>query len=460
MKRLLRGYKLLLILLIPAIIAGSGCNKKSDDNITITPVVITDPVISNLTSTTATSGAYLTNFISNTITEYGVCWSATNTTPTTSDSKAAYTVANTVQFEAQITGLVANTTYHLRGYCINNQGAVTYGDVVNFKTPTATSQTYATVTTYAGSTTAGFANGSLLSAQFSSPQAVATDAQGNLYIADSFNNAIRKISGGVVTTLAGSGTAGYTNAAGTNAQFYSPQGITVDTQGNVYVSDFGNNAIRKITPAGVVTTLAGGNGAGYADGSGSAVKFHNPTGLAVDAQGNVYVADKGNNVIRKITPAGVTTTFTGITKPGYVNATSTLAQFNNPTGVVLDKQGNLYVADLGNSAIRKVAADGSVTSVVGNPTATPELLNQPQSIAINANGDLFVTDQTGRIMEISGNILYAIAGDASTADYSNGDGAAANFNSPQGLAVDAQGNIYVADYNNNMIRKLVVTTTP
>lgn len=440
--------------------AGSGCNKKSDDNITITPIVITDPVISNLTSTTATSGAYLTNFISGTITEYGVCWSSTSTTPTTGDSKASYTVANTIQFEASVTGLVANTTYHLRGYCINNQGAITYGNVVDFKTPTATSITYATVTTFAGNTTSGFVNGPLTSAQFSSPQAVATDAQGNLYIADSFNNAIRKISGGLVTTLAGSGTAGYTDATGTAAQFYSPQGLTVDTQGNVYVSDFGNNAIRKITPDGVVTTLAGGNGAGYADGSGSAVKFHNPTGLAVDAQGNVYVADKGNNVIRKITPAGITTTFTGITTPGYVNATSTLSRFNNPTGVVLDGAGNLYVADLGNSAIRKVAADGSVTSVVGNPTATPELLNQPQSIAIDKNGHLFITDQSGRIMEISGNILYSIAGNTNSADYNNGDGAGADFNSPQGLATDAQGNIYVADYNNNVIRKLVVTTTP
>jgi sugar lactone lactonase YvrE len=460
MKRLLHGYKLLSILLIPAIIAGSGCNKKSDDDVTIIPVVITDPVISNLTPTSATSGAYLTNFIANTITSYGVCWSPTNTTPTTNDSKVSYTVANAIQFEAQVTGLAPNTSYHLRGYCINNQGAITYGNVVDFKTLTATSSTYATVITYAGQATPGFVNGPLQSAQFSNPQAIAIDAQGNLYVADSFNNAIRKISGGVVTTLAGSGTPGYTDATGTDAQFYSPQGLTVDADGNVYVSDFGNNAIRKITPAGVVTTLAGGNGVGYADGSGSAVKFHNPMGLAVDAQGNIFVADKGNNVIRKITAAGVTTTFTGITKPGYVNATSTLSQFNNPTGVVLDKQGNLYVADLGNSAIRKVAADGSVTSVVGNPTATPELLNQPQSIAIDAKGNLFISDQTGRIMEIAGNVLYSIAGNTGTADYNDGVGTGAYFNSPQGLATDAQGSIYVADYNNNTIRKLVVITTP
>jgi len=459
MKRLLRSYRLLLILLIPAVIAGSGCNKKTEDPVII-PIVITDPVISDLTTATATSGGYLTNFVTNTIKEYGVCWSSGNATPTTSDSKASYTVANTVQFKAAVTGLTANTTYHLRAYCINIQDAVTYGDVVDFKTPTATSSTYAAVTTYAGNHTAGLVNGPLTTAQFSNPQAIAIDAQDNLYIADAFNNVIRKISGGVVSTFAGSGIAGYTNATGADAQFYSPQGIAVDAQGNVYVADFGNNAIRKITPAGVVTTLAGGNGVGYADGSGASVKFYNPSGLAVDAQGNVFVADKGNNLIRKITAVGVTSTFSGVTTPGYINAINTLAEFNNPTGVAIDGSGNLYVADLGNSAIRKITSDGTVSSVVGNPTATPELLNQPQSIAVDKNGNLFISDQTGRILEITGHVLYSIAGSANNANYSNGNGAGADFNSPQGLAADSQGNIYVADYNNNVIRKLVVTTTP
>lgn len=460
MKIRLRNSRILLMLLVPAIMAGTGCSKKGDDTITITPIVVTDPVISNLTATNATTGAYLTNFVANTLKEYGVCWSADNDAPTTSDTKITFTQVNITQFRADLTDLVANTTYHLRAYCIDNFDKPIYGNTVEFKTPTATASTYAQSITYAGTSAAGLVNGPLASARFNNPQAIATDAQGNLYIADAFNNVIRKISGGLVSTLAGNGTPGYQNATGTNAQFYSPQGLTVDGQGNVYVADFGNNAIRKITPDGVVTTLAGGNGAGYANGNGSAAKFYNPSGLAVDAQGNIYVADKGNNVIRKVTAAGVTTTFAGVTTPGYVNAISTIAEFNNPTGVVLDGSGNLYVTDLGNSAVRKIAPNGDVSSVVGNPTATPDLLNQPQSIAIDKSGNLFISDQTGRILEISNNILYSIAGLASVADYSDGSGSAALFNSPQGLATDAQGNIYVADYNNNIIRKLTVYTNP
>lgn len=459
MKILLRKSSILLMLLVPAIMTAPGC-KKSSDTVVITPIVVTDPVVSNLSTTNATSGAYLTNFVANTIKEYGICWSASSDAPTTSDSKATFTDANVTQFRAELTDLVANTTYHLRAYCIDNFNKPIYGNTVEFKTPTTTASTFATATTYAGTTTAGLFNGPLASAKFNGPQAIAADAQGNFYVADAFNSVIRKISGGLVSTLAGSGTPGYKNGTGADAQFYSPQGVAVDAQGNVYVSDFGNNAIRKITPDGVVTTLAGGNGAGYANGSGSVVKFYNPSGLAVDAQGNIYVADKGNNMIRKITAEGVTTTFAGITTPGYVNAVSTIAEFNNPSGVVFDASGNLYVADLGNSAVRKIAPNGDVSAVVGNPTATSDLLNQPQSITIDKNGNLFVSDQTGRVLEISNNILYSLAGIASVADYGDGSGTGALFNSPQGLAADAQGNIYVADYNNNVIRKLTVTNIP
>lgn len=451
------------MLVVPAILTIAGCtDKPSDDGSDFAPIVITNAVIGNLTPTSATSGAYLTNFIENTITQYGVCWSSASNEPTINDAKASFSVANTINFEAQVTGLTASTTYHLRGYCIDNLGKAVYGNTIAFTTPSITAATYADVTTFAGTGAPGFTDGASNIAQFSNPQAIAADAQGNFYVADSFNNLIRKIAtNGTVSTIAGSTDPGYVNDVKANARFYSPQGIAVDAQGNVYVSDFGNNAIRKITPDGAVSTLAGGNGPGYADGQGLVAKFHNPSGLAVDAQGNIYVADKGNNIIRKITAAGVTSTIAGNTVPGYINAVGTLAQFNSPSGVTLDSKGNIYVADLSNSSIRKITSDGTVSTLAGNPTTTTDLLNLPQSITVDKNDNLFITDESGRILEIStANILYSIAGTVNVAGYTDGSGTDAAFNSPQGITTDAQGNVYVADYNNNVIRKLVVQTTP
>lgn len=460
----LQKLSIFLVLLVPAVFTVTSCNKSDADNsIPFTTVVVTNTVISNLTTTTARSGGFISDFVANTITQYGVCWSATNKTPTTSDTKTTLTTANVLHFISDITGLTANTPYYLRAYALNTSGVTTYGDVVQFTTPTATFSIAATANTYAGSTTAGYVDLALTTSRFNSPQGIAIDAQGNLYIADSFNNAIRKITSlGVVSTLAGNANAGYKDAAGAAAQFYSPQGVAVDAQGNVYVSDVGNNAIRKITPAGVVTTLAGGSGAGYADGTGTAAKFSNPAGLAVDAQGSVYVADRSNNVIRKITAAGVVTTLSGQKVAGYTDGANIYAQFNNPTGLAIDSQGILYVADISNNAIRKVAvADGTATTLVGNPLYNPEALNLPVAVNADSKGDIFIVDESGRVMEITAaKVLYSIAGNINVAGYANGSGTNAAFNNPQGITTDAAGNIYVTDYNNNVIRKLTVTTTP
>jgi len=230
---------------------------------------------------------------------------------------------------------------------------------IRFLTPT-----YNYIGTLAGSGTAGYVNGLWRTASFNSPTGVAADGSGNIYVADYGNNVIRKIvyTGGVfgwvqtatVTTLAGSTTAGSSDGTGTSASFNKPYGVAVDAAGNVYVGDRGNHLIRKITPAGVVTTLAGSGTAGFTDGTGTAASFNNPCHLTVDANGNIYVADFGNNAIREITPAGVVTTVAGTGTIGSTNGAASSATFYNPTGIAVDASGNLYVADGSNQLIRKI----------------------------------------------------------------------------------------------------------
>jgi DNA-binding beta-propeller fold protein YncE len=212
-----------------------------------------------------------------------------------------------------------------------------------------------TVSTFAGSGTAGYLDGTGTAAQFNQPYGLAFDSTGNLYVADLQNHRIRRITpSGVVTTFAGSGVNGNVNGTGTAAQFNYPAGIAVDSAGNVYVADNGNRRIRKISPGGVVTTLAGSGAAGFADGTGVAALFNGPTGIAVDSAANVYVADRGNHRIRKITPGGVVTTIAGTGVLGFADGLGSTAQFYNPSDMGIDSTGNIYVADQSNHRIRKI----------------------------------------------------------------------------------------------------------
>jgi len=300
-------------------------------------------------------------------------------------------------------------------------------------------------------------------ASFNAPTGVAVDPSGNVYVADYGNNEIRKITTtGVVSTIAGNGTQGSINGAGNVATFNGPTSLVVDPSGNIYVADDNNNQIRKITATGLVSTLAGSDSTGAVDGLGAAAYFFGPSGVACDAQGNVYVADAGNNLIRTITPAGNVTTIAGNINAGYNNgAAITAASFNNPVSLTLDASGNIYVADLLNNVIRKIS-NGQVTTFAGSDSAasingqgTAAAFYFPNSIASDASGNLYVTEYVTNLVrkiDPSGNVT-TLAG-SGAAGQADSTGTSASFNGPSGVAVDASGNVYVADTYNNVIRKI------
>jgi prepilin-type N-terminal cleavage/methylation domain-containing protein len=317
------------------------------------------------------------------------------------------------------------------------------------------------VSTLAGSTS-GFADGTGAAAQFRLPYGVAVDTSGTAYVADYNNHRIRKISpAGVVSTLAGSGTAGFSDGTGTAAQFNRPYGVAVDSSGTVYVADNGNQSIRKITPAGVVSTLAGSGTAGFSDGTGTAAQFDTPLGVAVDASGTVYVADGNNRRIRKISPAGVVSTLAGSGTLGFSDGTGTAAQFYIPYGVAVDASGTVYVADTFNYRIRKISPAGVVSTLAGSGTSgssdgtgAAAQFYYPGSVAVDNSGTVYVADiGNNRIRKISpAGVVSTLAG--STPGVADGTGTAAQFYAPTGVAVDSSGSVYVADTNNNRIRKI------
>jgi sugar lactone lactonase YvrE len=449
---------LLPVLLLLLNLLNAGCNKSSNTNSTTVATVGTYTIVSKVTTATATAYVIITDLGNNVATEQGVCYSATNTNPSINDSKVTHSL-DTAVFAVNITGLTANTTYYAKGYCTTAAGTG-YGSVIKFKTPTTTFALTTTLSTFSGNGTMGFINGTAANTQYFSPQGVCLDAAGNLYVADSYNNVIRKInSAGISTTFAGTGTLGYIDGPAASAAFYAPSGIVTDAAGNVYVADSGNSLIRKITPAGVVSTLAGKGNPGFGDGTGAAAVFNTPTGLAIDALGNVFVADKGNNCIRKITSAGVVTTIAGNTVKGQVDANGTSAYFNGPTGVTIDATGNLYVADQGNFAVRKVTPAGDVSTLLGTRSLN-SIFGTLYGIVADASGNLFITDAAGRLLEITNGVLYTLAGTSGVTAFVNGTNLNAYFNMPQGLTTSSAGVIYIADLYNNAIRKVTVSAVP
>ena len=331
------------------------------------------------------------------------------------------------------------------------------------------------VTTLAGSPYArGSADGTGSAAQFAYPQGVAVDAAGNIFVVDNQNSTIRKVTpAGVVTTFAGTaGIQGSADGTGPAATFLLPLGIAIDATGNLYVSDSGNNTIRKITPAGVVTTLAGKAGpAAYADGTGSSARFSAPWGVAVDSAGNVYVGDTNNQLIRMITPSGVVTTLAGT--PGTVESADGSGPgsgFNFPAGVAVDSKGDVYVADQSNQAIRKVSPQGQISTLAGTATVfgsadgtgASARFRYPSAVAVDGSGNVYVADSgnyTVRLVSPNG-VVTTLAGAVGSYGIADGSGSAARFSNLQGITVDASGNVYVADSGNDTIRKGVASGAP
>jgi sugar lactone lactonase YvrE len=327
----------------------------------------------------------------------------------------------------------------------------------------------------------GYIDGSAAQARFAKPMGMARDAQGNIYVADTYNHTVRKIStSGLVTTLAGSpGQRGSADGTGSAARFYSPKGIAVDGSGNVYVADYENCLIRKITPGGVVTTLTGAVDAdgkaiyGATDGTLAQARFANPFGLALDSKGNLFVSDNGNGTIRKITPGGVVSTVAGTALTfGAVDGTGAGAQFSSIYFMTVDGQDNLYVADGGNSAIRMVSPAGVVTTFAGtlgqsgyvnDPDKLKAMFNEPYGVAFDGTGAIFVSDTynqrirkilpTGEVTDFAGSDAGFLGG------FANGAGKNSKFSYPSGIVADATGNLYVADQWNNTIRMVAPTGT-
>jgi sugar lactone lactonase YvrE len=323
--------------------------------------------------------------------------------------------------------------------------------------PTPPGTPRVTLTVYAGDGQSGWVNGPAATARFNGPFGLAVDTRGFLYVADTGNHRIRKIStSGLVNDLAGSGIGGYADGPSDVAQFSSPNAVTVGPDGSVYVGDTGNLRIRAIAPDGSVSTLAGSGQPGYVDGVGTAARFTATGTIISGPDGSLYVPDAANNVIRKITPGGVVSTFAGNGKRGHVDGPHGTAQLNAPTrGGGVDAAGNVYILDLGDNRIRKIAPDGSITTVAGTgvagysdgPASEARFSNEILGVITNAGGDLFVMDAGNkRVRKVT------VDGSVSTLfEFTDPN------MTPGNIKVDAAGNLFISDRPHHRIYKLTFT---
>src|ERR1017187_1366782 len=356
------------------------------------------------------------------------------------------------------------------GVTVDSAGNLYIADAGNMRIRKVSNEV---ITTVVGNGTPGFGgdNGLATNAQMATVETVGVDGVGNLYIADRYSGRIRRVSNGVITTVAGSNPCCFSgdNGPATSAQFGCPQGVAVDSAGNLYIADSANARVRKVS-SGVITTVAG-NGTisfGGDNGPATSAQLNNPFGVAVDTAGDLYIAETDGARIRKVSN-GVITTVAGNGTHGYSgdNGPATSAELSIAEGVAVDTAGNLYIAEIDGARIRKVS-NGVITTVAGggsslgdNGPAINALLSHPRGVAVDLAGNLYIADTgNSRVCKVSNGVITTVAGGGSSLG-DNGRATSAQLNSPFGIAVDSTGNLYIADTGNRRIRKVsngVITT--
>jgi streptogramin lyase len=323
------------------------------------------------------------------------------------------------------------------------------------------------VSTFAGTGVQGVATGSLATAQFNKPRGIVINSNGDFIVSDRVGHRLRKIdiTADKVSIYGGDGTADLKDGSLASAQFAEPSGMAYDRKGNLFVADYRYNSIRKIDGNGKVTTFAGSKTPGNINANSSFASFTNPTDVAINANGDLFIADNGNNCIRKIDVVAAVTEFAGSDTPGLTNNRGIFAKFDHPTGLAFDGNGNLFVADNGNNCIRKIDVNGNVSTFAGGTANTPGLIDatgtnakfkNPMYLTVDASGSIFVTDFNNnaiRKITVDGSVT-TVAGLTGVQGVQDGNSTIATFYQPSGIVIDSTGVLYVADEGNNKIRSI------